>query len=110
MVPTRREFLATAAAAGAATALNAPLVHAGGGDLLKVGLIGCGGRGTGAAEQALNADPNVKLVAMGDAFPDRLQASLKILKKTLPEKVDVQEDHCFVGFDAYKHVIAASDV
>jgi len=108
---TRREFIRTAAAATAAvTALQAPLVHAGGSDVLKVGLIGCGGRGTGAAEQALNADPNVKLVAMGDAFSDRLQSSLKILKKTLPEKVDVKEENCFVGFDAYKGVIAASDV
>src|SRR6185295_3375329 len=107
---TRREFMKGAAAVTAGAALNAPLVHAGGGDLLKIGLIGCGGRGTGAAEQALNADKNVKLVAMGDAFPDRLQASLKILKKTLPEKVDVKEENCFVGFDAYKHVIAASDV
>ena len=107
---TRRDFLGTAAAAAAASALHVPLVHSAGSDVLKVGLIGCGGRGTGAAEQALNADPNVKLVAMGDAFPDRLQSSLKILKKTHPEKVDVKEESCFVGFDAYKSVIAASDV
>src|SRR3979409_238056 len=110
MAPTRREFLSAAAAATAATAICAPLVHAGGDDVLKVGLIGCGGRGTGAAEQALNADPNVKLVALGDAFSDRLQSSLKILKKSHPEKVDVKEENCFVGFDAYKGVIAASDV
>ncbi len=107
---TRRDFIRTAAATAAATALQAPLVHAGGSDLLKVGLIGCGGRGTGAAEQALNADPNVKLVAMGDAFEDRLLASHKILSKTLPEKVDVKPENRFVGFDAYKGVIAASDV
>ena len=102
---TRREFLG---AAGAAMA--APLVHAAGSDLLRVGLVGCGGRGTGAAEQALNADPNVKLVALGDAFENRLKGSLAILKKTLPEKVDVKDENCFVGFDAYKGVIAASDV
>jgi len=107
---TRREFIRTAAATAAATALQAPLVHAGGSDLLKVGLIGCGGRGTGAAEQALNADANVKLVAMGDAFSDRLQSSLKVLSKSHPEKVDVKEENRFVGFDAYKGVIAASDV
>ena len=107
---TRREFLGTTAAAAAASALHVPLVHAGGDDVLKVGLIGCGGRGTGAAEQALNADPNVKLVAMGDAFADRLQSSLKILSKSHPEKVAVKEENCFVGFDAYKGVIAASDV
>jgi predicted dehydrogenase len=107
---TRREFLGTAAAAAAASALHVPLVHAGGDDVLKVGLVGCGGRGTGAAEQALNADKSVKLVAMGDAFADRLQSSLKILSKSHPEKVDVREENCFVGFDAYKGVIAASDV
>src|ERR1041384_8294439 len=55
------------------------VIHAGGSDVLRVGLIGCGGRGTGAAEQALCADKNVKLVAMGDAFEDRLQSSLKFL-------------------------------
>jgi predicted dehydrogenase len=109
MHPTRREFLG-AAAALSAEALAQADVHVAGDDVLKVGLIGCGGRGTGAAEQALNADPNVKLVAMGDAFGDRLQSSLKVLKKSLPEKVDVKEENCFVGFDAYKGVIAASDV
>ena len=107
---TRREFLGTAASAAAASALHVPLVHAGGDDVLKIGLIGCGGRGTGAAEQALNADKNVKLVAMGDSFSDRLQSSLKILSKSHPEKVEVKEENCFVGFDAYKGVIAASDV
>src|SRR5881394_4672504 len=104
--PSRRELIKTTAIATAA-AVAAPLivprsVRAAGTDVLKVGLIGCGGRGTGAAEQALNADPNVKLVAMGDAFPDRLQSSLKVLKKSHPEKVDVKEENCFVGFDAYK--------
>jgi len=79
--------------------------HAAGSDVLKVGLIGCGGRGSGAAAQALNADPHVKLTAMGDAFSDRLQASLANLKKENPEKVDVAPDHCFVGFDAYQKVI-----
>jgi predicted dehydrogenase len=108
MVPTRREFLGATAAVAAA--LRAPLVHPAGGDVLKVGLIGCGGRGSGAAEQALSADPNVRLVAMGDAFADRLQSSLKILRSSHPEKVDVKEENCFVGFDAYKGVIAASDV
>jgi len=110
MASTRREFLGTTARASIAAAMSAPLVHAAGDDVLKVGLIGCGGRGTGAAEQALTADPNVRLVAMGDAFSDRLQSSLKILKKSLPEKVEVKEENCFVGFDAYKGVIAACDV
>ncbi|HLF92609.1 MAG TPA: Gfo/Idh/MocA family oxidoreductase [Planctomycetota bacterium] len=107
---TRREFLRTATAAAATAAMPIPLVHAAGSDVLRVGLIGCGGRGTGAAEQALKADPNVKLVAMGDAFENRIKSSLANLRQAVGEKVDVKEDQCFVGFDAYKHVIAASDV
>ena len=109
---SRRRFLKTSAATvltGAAS-LNPFLsrsAHATGSDLLRVGLIGCGGRGTGAAVEALSADQNVKLVAMGDAFADRLQSSLAKLKenKTVNSKVDVREDRCFVGFDAYQQVI-----
>jgi predicted dehydrogenase len=83
--------------------------HAGGSDLLRVGLIGCGGRGTGAATQALNADPNVKLIAMADVFPDHLQSSLNTLKSdpAIASKVDVREDHCFVGFNAYQQLLAS---
>ena len=108
---SRREFLSTSAAV-AATLAAAPAVHAAGGDTLRVGLVGCGGRGTGAAGQALRADRNVKLVALADAFADRLQSCLDTLKKTadVAAKVDVPPDRCFVGFDAYKDVVAASDV
>jgi predicted dehydrogenase len=111
--PTRRDFhKATITAAGgalAATLLPASGVHAAGDDTLRVGLIGCGGRGTGAAAQALNADKNVKLVAMADAFEDRLRSSLATLKEDgdLAGKIDVQPDHCFVGFDAYQKVLAS---
>jgi myo-inositol 2-dehydrogenase / D-chiro-inositol 1-dehydrogenase len=76
---------------------------------LRVGLIGCGGRGAGAASQALQADPNVVLTAMGDAFQDRLDESFKELLELYPQKVKVDKAHQFVGFDAYKKVIA-SDV
>src|SRR5437660_1446423 len=105
---TRRGFLKTSAAAGAVLAV-APGVHAGGGDTLKIGLIGCGSRGTGAAAQALNADKNVQLVAMADAFEDRLQESLKILKDDaqIAAKVDVKPERRFVGFNAYKDVLAS---
>src|SRR5829696_4931763 len=108
MPATRRQFLAASAVAVAA----APRIHAAGDDLIKVGLIGCGERGTGAAVNALQADKNVKLVAMADAFEDRLESSLKNLlaKKAVSAKVDVQPDAKFVGFDAYKEVIARSDV
>jgi predicted dehydrogenase len=120
--PTRRAFVkettATALAAAAATAtaqLNLVTnAHAAGSDILRVGLIGCGGRGTGAAEQALNADSNVKLVAMADAFPDRIESSLAALKqarsKGVADRVDVPQDRQYVGFDAYKNVIDQVDV
>jgi predicted dehydrogenase len=109
--PTRRTFLKASASAAAVTTtahlLSPSGVRAAGSDVLKVGLIGCGGRGTGAATQALNADKNIKLVAMGDAFEDRLQSSLAQFRrdKGIAAKVDVQPDRCHVGFDAYKQVI-----
>src|SRR5215468_1398387 len=106
---TRRDFLHASTAAVAGTLGLAAGVHAAGGDTLKVGLIGCGGRGTGAAAQALRADPNVKLVAMGDAFEDRLQTSLAALLKDeeVARKVEVKPEGRFVGFDAYKGVLAS---
>jgi predicted dehydrogenase len=105
---SRRQFLKTSAAV-AATAAAVPFVHAQGSDLLKVGLIGCGGRGTGAAAQALNADRNVKLWAMGDAFRDHLDRSLTTLRKdqTIAGKIDVPAQRQFVGFDAYQGVIGS---
>jgi len=107
---SRRDFLKASAVAGAALATpwgSVANVHAAGSDVLRVGLIGCGGRGTGAASQALNANPHVKLIAMGDLFADRLRYSLDELRKgEVAAKVDVKEDHCFVGWDAYKQVLA----
>ncbi|HUH47760.1 MAG TPA: Gfo/Idh/MocA family oxidoreductase [Arenibacter sp.] len=72
---------------------------------LKVGLIGCGGRGTGAAAQALEADPNVILYAMGDTFEDRLEEAYAALVKVAGNKVKVEKKNKFVGFDAYLKVI-----
>jgi predicted dehydrogenase len=102
---SRREFLTTAAIAGTLAAL--PQVHAAGSDVLRVGLVGCGGRGTGAATQALAADANVKLVAMADAFEDRLEQSLGVLKEDakVGGKVDVSPEHRFVGFDACQKLL-----
>ena len=79
---------------------------------LKIGLVGCGGRGTGAAMQALNADPNVELVAMGDVFDFRLKQALDQLKgnERFAPKVKVTPDTMFVGLDAYKKVIDNVDV
>jgi predicted dehydrogenase len=107
----RRQFLGASAAAAIGTAALATSTnivnraHAAGSDVLKIGLIGCGGRGTGAASQALKADPHVKLIAMGDAFEDRLGISLNSLKNMDPTKIDVPLERQFVGFDAYKKVI-----
>ena len=77
----KRSMLLGAAGVAAGTRGLAFGVHVGGSDLLRIGLVGCGGRGTGAAAEALTADPNVKLVAMADLFEDRLLSSLATLKK-----------------------------
>src|SRR5258708_6691615 len=114
---SRRDFLKTSAMAGGALAANLSLLanaHAEGSDQIKIGLIGCGGRGTGAAENALNAAPHVKIHAMGDAFKDRLEGShrtLTDLAKSEPRitelgnSVDVPEERRFVGLDAFEKVL-----
>ncbi len=80
-------------------------------DELKVALVGCGGRGSGAAIQALNAAPNVKLVALADAFQDNLQKCLdNVTKSVASGRVDVPEGRRYVGFDGYKKAIADCDV
>jgi predicted dehydrogenase len=76
-------------------------------DILKIGLIGCGGRGTGAAANAIAADPNVVLTAMGDIFEDRLEESLTNLIELNPKQVKVDKQNKFIGFDAYSKVIAS---
>ncbi|MAH66049.1 MAG: oxidoreductase [Phycisphaerae bacterium] len=74
-------------------------------DVINVGLIGCGGRGSGAAVNALEAGPDVRIHAMGDLFPDRLQSSLGNLRNRDDARVDVPESRQFTGFDAFKKVI-----
>ena len=118
---SRRHFLKTSAATGVAAALaGVPKMFARGSDKLRVGLVGCGQRGTGAAKNCVHAAENVEIVAMGDLFEDRLQESFKSLKNnetiksdwysSIPwqcaDKAKVTEETCFVGFDAYKKVIA----
>jgi predicted dehydrogenase len=109
--PSRRQFLKSSAAMAGALGVAAN-VHADGNDVLKVGLIGCGNRGTGAATQALKADRNVKLWAMADAFQDKLEASLMRLQRDgdIAAKIDVPQERRFVGFDAYRQVIGCCDV
>lgn len=74
-------------------------------ETIKVGLVGCGGRGSGAADQAMKADPKVMLTAMGDVFGDRLDNSLKALRQSGGDKVQVTPESSFIGLDAYKKVI-----
>ncbi len=107
---SRRKFIksTSAAALGGAMAFNIGLPKSGfaaNSDTLKIGLIGCGGRGTGAANQALNADPNVVLTHMADIFADRVDQSMLNLKKMHGDKVNVEEDNRFVGFEGAKKVI-----
>jgi len=107
---SRRQFLKTSSSAAVVGAV-APLIvtsrtrAVSPGDTLKVGLVGCGGRGTGAAAQALNADNSVALTAMGDAFEDRLKGSLSSLERQSKDKVKVDPEHRFVGLDAFQKVI-----
>ncbi len=100
----------TAAAATVATVAAATHAHASSDDTIKIALIGCGGRGSGAANQALSTDGKVRLVAMCDAFPDRIDSSLGNLKNEHKEKVEVNDDKKFTGFDGYKQAIAQADV
>jgi predicted dehydrogenase len=107
---SRRHFLRTTATA-ATTAVLAPTlphgVHAAEDNTLRIALVGCGGRGTGAASQALSTAGPTKLVAMADAFSERLHSSLSTLKEqpAIADKIDVPADQCFVGLDAYRHAM-----
>jgi predicted dehydrogenase len=108
---SRRGFMKGAAGAVslAAAARFSPRAYAAGSDKIRLGLIGCGGRGTYDTGNCLRAAEGVELVAMGDTFKDRLDTCRQRLTKDLPDKVKVTNETCFVGWDAYKKVIA-SDV
>ncbi|HZZ27569.1 MAG TPA: Gfo/Idh/MocA family oxidoreductase [Pirellulales bacterium] len=108
---SRREFLKTSGVAMAGAGLAATLgiarqAHAAqNDDAIRVALIGCGGRGGGAVLDAMSTGNNIKLVAMADAFKDRLDAKYDDLKKAAGDKIAVDDDHKFVGFDAYQKAI-----
>lgn len=118
---TRRDFLraTTLAAVSASVATTlvdqaAPVVraarlhsaHIAGSDAIRVGVIGCGGRGTGAARNALDAAPDVRIVAVADAFRDRVDSSLAELKKQFADRIDVPAERQFGGLNAYKDLLA----
>jgi predicted dehydrogenase len=103
---SRREFIKTTGQMVAVSALAGtamPYVHAAGGDTLQVALIGCGGRGTGAAENALSTRSGpIKLVAMADVFDNRLSSSYDTLNRRFAKQIDVPPDRRFIGFDGYQ--------
>ncbi len=112
---SRRDFLKTSVVAAAATHLSLSSVHAAGNDVIKVGVIGCGGRGTQAAENVLSAAPNVKVVAIGDVFENQVKNCKSRLTdvakndhiKQLGNSVELSDGNCFHGLDAYKGVLAS---
>ncbi len=119
---SRRDFLqasAVAAGAAAAASLFPSGVFAGGTDAIKIGLIGCGGRGSGAADNVMHSAPNVSIIALADAFEDRLNGCRDGLMKNvanddevkkLGNKVDIPKERCFVGLDAYQKLLDIPDI
>ena len=105
---SRRDFIKTTSAATLAAMIpTTGVMFASGSDKVRVGLIGCGGRGTGAAIDCINSSSNVVITAMGDLFQDRLESSLKRLtEKSKKENLSITPERCFSGFDAYKKVLA----
>lgn len=113
---TRRRFAGHTAAGIGTAALASPLGFpallpgASGSERIKIGLVGCGGRGTGAVNNALRADSNVELFAVADVFEDKLHTSLSALQKMHPEQVNVPAARQFLGLDAFQQVIEPCDV
>ncbi len=102
---TRRELLRSSAAAAGTLVFSGavgPLAYAQGSDEIRVGVIGCGGRGSGAAHNCFESSPGVKIVALADAFADRMQK--------LKTDFKVPDDRCFVGLDAYQQLLALDDI
>ena len=107
---SRRDFIKTTSAASLAAMVSGGggALFAGGSDQLRVGLIGSGGRGRGAARDCINSSPNVKITAMGDLFPDRVEGAYNWLSEQVkPENLDVTPEMRFSGFDSYKEVLAS---
>jgi predicted dehydrogenase len=111
MAITRREFVKTTAAMSlAATLPRIPGAYAQGSDAIRVGVVGCGGRGTGAAIDCLNAAPGVEIVALFDLFQDRIDSSLQKIREAHPDKVKVTPERMFTGFDGYLKLAAVPEV
>jgi predicted dehydrogenase len=104
---TRREVLKTTTLASIAAAFPGGLYAAAASEKIRVGVVGCGGRGTGAAVDCATASPDVVIAALGDVFPDRVGWSLGQLKEKLAGRVTATPETCFSGMDAYRKVVAA---
>ena len=108
---SRRQFLKSSVGVLGATVAGslvlARSVHAAGDNTLKIGLVGCGGRGMGAVADAFEADGGTKLTAVADVFADRANSGADRMKKMFPDRVALDADHCFAGFDAYDKLIAS---
>jgi len=112
--PNRRVFLKASTATAASLGFLSH-AHAGANDVIKVGVVGCGGRGTGAADnicEAAGSSYNIKIHALADVFEDRLNNCRESVKNSQhsKDKYDVSDDRCFVGLDAYQKVIEACDL
>ena len=108
--PSRRSFLRSAGGATGSLAILAAArqpVHAGSNNTIRVGLIGCGGRGTGAAVNAMNADPSVRIVALADLFNESMLNCRRSLGQRYPEQFNVTDDDCFAGFNGYVDLLAS---
>jgi len=109
----RRDFIKSSSLLTGATVVassSISSVFAAGSDVIKVALIGCGGRGTGAAFDAMESGQNIKIVALADAFPDAVDKAYDTLSKKYGDKIDVPASRKYVGFDAYKSAIKDADV
>ena len=109
-VVSRRDFLKAGAATSATVAFAPGKAFAAGSDTIRIALIGCGSRGTGAAKNCLASSEGLQLIALADLFEDKLAAGLAAIKKDFPDQVKVTPETTFIGFDAYKKVMATKDV
>lgn len=114
---SRRDFLKRSALLGASTAAlglmsaRPPAVHAAESNTLRIGLVGCGGRGRSAVVNALTVDPNIRLSAVGDAFPDQARLAVGLFKKSpFADRIDATPETTFDGLECYKQVIDQCDV
>ncbi len=111
---TRRDFIKTASVASMASLAGAMSgtggLFAAGSDTIRIGVIGAGGRGTGAAIDAVNSSPGVEIVALFDPFQDRIDRSLKTLREKVPAAVKVRTETCFTGLEGYKKLLAIKDI